>query len=164
MIRRYAPALVLALAASSSTMLFAQGSQSADEQAIREAIARYDKGERNTIMASDRVFWSDATRRPTVGSEQGEESPNIRVPLATRVPNSQRNKTMPAHIEVAKSGDLAYEYSNGELSVDTKDSRHLVMPQGILRVWRKEAGQWKIAAMFTRVIEDAGTPPRSQGK
>jgi hypothetical protein len=38
------------------------------------------------------------------------------------------------------------------------------MPQSILRVWRKEAGQWKIAAMFTRVIEEAGVPPRSQGK
>jgi hypothetical protein len=38
-------------------------------------------------------------------------------------------------IVVAKSGDLAYEFSNSELSVNP-------------RVWRKEAGQWKIAAQF----------------
>ena len=44
------------------------------------------EGDRGSLMTSDRVFWSDATRRPTVGSEQGEESPTIRVPLARRTP------------------------------------------------------------------------------
>jgi len=51
---------------------------------------------------------------------------------------------------VAKSGDLAYEFSNSELSFDLKNGTREILPTSILRVWRKEGGEWKIAAWFSR--------------
>ena len=68
------------------------------------------------------------------------------------MPNSERGRTTPVRIVVAKSGDLAYEFSNGELSFETKDGKKVVIPQAILRTWEKDGGQWKIAAQFTRPI------------
>jgi len=145
-------AVVVALVAASSG-IWAQSSAAADEAAIRERIGRYDRGERTGLVAEDLVFWSSAYQRPTVGNERGIESKDIQVPLDSRVAKSQRNKTAVVRIVIAKSGDLAYEYSNGELSFDTKDGRHVSIPQAILRTWQKEGTEWKIAAMFTRRIE-----------
>ena len=145
--------IVLLVVAALAATLSGQGAMSADEKAIRDHIARYDGGDRNNLFTSDRVFWSGAYRRPTIGSERSEESKTISVSLAARVSNSERGRTTPVRIVVAKSGDLAYEFSNGELSFETKDGKKVVIPQAILRTWEKDGGQWKIAAHFTRPIE-----------
>jgi hypothetical protein len=121
---------------------------SADERAIRELIARYGQGE-PVARTDDQIFWTGAYKRPTVGSERGEEIPSGRQP-SERVPGSQRNKTTPIRIEVAKSGDLAYEFSSSELSFDLKNGTREILSTSTLRVWRKEGGQWKIAAWFNR--------------
>jgi ketosteroid isomerase-like protein len=51
---------------------------------------------------------------------------------------------------VAKSGDLAYEFSSAEVSSDLKNGKKESFTNSLLRVWKKEAGQWKIAAQFSR--------------
>jgi hypothetical protein len=66
-----------------------------------------------------------------------------------RVPGTQRNDTTPVKIEIAKSGDLAYEYSDGRLSFELKSGEKVTLPQSRLRVWKKQNGQWKLAAGFS---------------
>jgi hypothetical protein len=121
---------------------------STDERQIRDLIERYGKGE-SIPRTADVVFWSGAFKRPIVGSERGEEIPSDRQPSA-RIPGSERNKTTPVRIEIAKSGDLAYEFSNSILSYDLKSGEKQSGPTSILRVWMKEGGQWKVAAWFAR--------------
>ena len=70
--------------------------------------------------------------------------------VSARVPDSQGAKTTVVRIEVAKSGDLAYEFSNSQVSFDLKDGKKQSFPNSVLRVWKKEADQWKIAAQFAR--------------
>ena len=129
----------------------AQTSGSPDERAIRDAITRFDRDPKN-MATSDLIFWSGAFRRPTIGKERAEEVKG-EGQISNRVPNSQRTTTTPVRIEVAKSSDLAYEFSNSEVSFDLKDGRHVTLHPAVLRVWRKESGQWKIAAHFARPIE-----------
>ena len=51
-------------------------------------------------------------------------------------------------IEIAKSGDLAYEFSNSDVRFDLKSGQEeITIPASVLRVWKKDGGQWKIAAM-----------------
>jgi len=131
-----------------STLFNAQ-SPPTDEQQIRALISNYDAGQTEGMWTKDRIFWSGAIKRPVIGSQQAEEVPSDRAPSA-RKPRSQRNHTTPDRIEIAKSGDMAYEFSNSELSSELKDGQKERFPTSVLRVWKKEAGEWKIAAMFAR--------------
>ena len=161
-IRTVAAAAVLA---SSGVSAEAQ-SQSADERAIRDLIARYDQGE-SVPRTSDEIFWTGDFKRPRIGSEEREPLPSdlrpssARIPgsPSERVPGSRRRVTTPVRIEIAKSGDLAYEFSNSELIFDLRNGeRETAIPSSVLRVWKKEEGQWKIAAMFARPHYQEATP------
>jgi ketosteroid isomerase-like protein len=56
-------------------------------------------------------------------------------------------------IAIAQSGDLAYEFSNSEVVFDLKNGeRETAVPASVLRVWKKDRGQWKMAAMFARPL------------
>jgi ketosteroid isomerase-like protein len=122
--------------------------QTNDEQQIRALIAKMDAGQTQGIGTKDRIFWSAAYKRPFVSPEQGEEVPSDRR-ISERKPGSQRNQTSPIRIEIAKSGELAYEVSNHILSFEMKDGRKVSLPASVMRVWRKEAGEWKVAAQFS---------------
>ncbi len=86
-------------------------SQSADERAIRDLIARYDRGE-SVASTDDTIYWTGPFKRPTVGSQEREPLPaaqqpsSARVPGAPseRVPDSRRRVTTPVRIEIATSG------------------------------------------------------------
>ena len=143
-IRTLATAAVLASIAISAE---AQ-SQSADERAIRDLIARYDKGE-SVARTDDMIYWTGGSKRPTVGSQEGEPLPaaqrpsSARVPGAPseRVPDSRRRVTTAVRIDIATSGDLAYEFSNSELDFDLKNGeREAATPASVLRVWKKDGG------------------------
>lgn len=166
MFRTLAAAAVLASIAISAE---AQ-SQSADERAIRDLIARYDKGE-SVTRTDNEIFWTGEFKRPTVGSQKREALPadqrpsSARVPgsPSARVPGSRRRVTTPVRIEIAKSGDLAYEFSNSELSFDLKNGeREAAIPSSVLRVWKKDGGQWRIAAMFARPHYQEAAPPHTK--
>ena len=165
-IRTLAAAAVLASIAISAE---AQ-SPSADERAIRDLIARYDKGE-SVTPTDDVIFWTGDFKRPTVGSLRGEALPadqrpsSARVPgsPSARVPGARRRVTTPVRIELAKSGDLAYEFSNSELVFDLQNGeRETAIPSSVLRVWKKDGGQWKIAAMFARPHYQEAAPPNTK--
>jgi hypothetical protein len=160
--RTLAAATVLASVAISAE---AQ-SQSADERAIRDLIARYDKGE-SVARTDDQILFSGEDERPVVGSQRRETvpaelRPSARVPGSpARVPGSRHRVTTPVRIEIAKSADLAYEFSNSEL-IDLQNGEREVIPSSVLRVWRKDGGQWEIAAMFARPHYKEGIPPKTK--
>lgn len=58
-------------------------------------------------------------------------------------------------IEVAASGDLAYEFSYGTLDYDLAGtpSQHFAIKTGLLRVWKKVNGEWEVAALFVRPLD-----------
>jgi hypothetical protein len=126
----------------------AQHSPGPDETEIRALVRREDAGQR-APRTQDSIFWSGAWKRPTVGAERREAIPGPREP-ANRVLMSERTKTIVRRIEVAKSGDLAYEFNDSELSFDLRMGEHVSFPRSSLRVWKKEGGAWKIAAEFHR--------------
>jgi ketosteroid isomerase-like protein len=140
-----------ALALGFTAILTAQ-TASSDEQQIRALIAQFDSGQRQGMGTKDVIFWTGAYKRPTIGNEQGEEVAGAGQ-VSARVPGTNRAKTSVVRIEVAKSGDLAYEFSNVEVSLELKDGKKMAFPNSTLRVWKKEAGQWKIAAHFARPHE-----------
>jgi hypothetical protein len=137
----------------------AGASSADDESAIRQVLAQSDDG-KPLPRTTDRIFWSGAYKKPVVGDEQPEEIPGPNQPSG-RKPGSQRHKTTVVRIEVAKSGDLAYEFSNAVLAFE-KAEKPIQFPTSTLRVWRKEAGQWKVAAQFSRphYQEEAPAPKK----
>lgn len=153
-IRAFAAAAVLASIAIPAE---AQ-SQSADERAIRDLIARYDQGEPGQ-RTDDAILWSGEFKQPVVGSQKPDPLPaderpsSARVPGAPseRVPRSRRRVTTPVRIEIAQSGDLAYEFSHSELRFALQNGEEeTAIPSSVLRVWKKVGGQWKTVAMFAR--------------
>ena len=148
--RIYKLAVVIAILSCAGVIL-AQSKPASDEQQIHALISAEEVGNRPARTA-DRIFWSGAYRRPTVGTERGEEIPGDDG-IANRVPKSERSKITVRRIVIAKSQDLAYEFSDATLSFDLKDGRHVSVPRSVLRVWKKEGGQWKEEAYFSRAHE-----------
>jgi len=146
MIRSASLTLGILLAIGNAGNATGQTRPSPDEQQIRALVAAEEAGKRPP-RTDDQIFWSGAYRRPVVGSERGELLPGEE--QQDRITESQRSKSVIRRIEIAKSGEMAYEYSDGVLSFDLKNGRHVSFPRSVLRVWRKENGQWMVAASFS---------------
>ena len=53
--------------------------------------------------------------------------------------------------------------SHSELRFDLKHGdREAAIPSSVLRVWKNDGGQWKIAAMFARPHYQETTPPNTK--
>ena len=139
--------LSLVLCASTISAVRAQ-SQSAEEKRIREVIQRTDTGGQPLSFTADRVFWAGPYKKPAVGVETPE--PIGGEADLGRVAGSQKVKTDVVRIEVAKSGDLAYEFSNFAMSYKMKEGKEEAFTGSVLRVWKKDGGEWKVTAMFAR--------------
>jgi ketosteroid isomerase-like protein len=83
-----------------------------------------------------------------VGDEKEELRSTSSVP--NRVPGHTTIRTEPLRIVIADSRDLAYEYGKVVTEFDLKSGEHVKLEAGLLRVWQKQAGEWKEAAVFTR--------------
>jgi len=135
--------LLLALGVSS---LQAADSKT-DEAAIRAAIAS-----EHTQYTDDAIFWSGAFKRPFVRPEKGEEFPGEEISKRS----NEKNTTDVQRIEVAASGDLAYEFSYGTVEYDLAGPtpQHVAFKIALLRAWKKVNGEWKVAALFARPLDD----------
>ena len=165
--------LVAAVVLTAVGISVAAQTPSADEGAIRDLIARYDRGESVARTAED-ILWTADFPRPVIGRQRGgfnvyvepftpDQAAAARAAAAAspRVPGSRRRVTTPVRIEFAQSGDLAYEFSNSDLIFDLKSGGRDVTTSSVLRVWKKEEGQWKIAALFARPHDvEAGAAAR----
>jgi ketosteroid isomerase-like protein len=121
----------------------------------RDLIAKWDaaprgpSGTARQFESKDRVLFSGAHKQPVIG----DTPPSLADPTEMANRASKTTKTTPVRIEVAKSGDLAYEFSNSDIIIVTKDGKKESFPTSLLRVWEKESGEWKIAAHFVRSHE-----------
>lgn len=119
--------------------------RAAEEAAIRTLVASgaADTGENRT---DDRILWTRARVRPTVG----KEDPDTWVPGGS--PDLYRNLRITyqvRRIDLAKAGDLAYEYSDFNLTRERiADGEKINFDGSLLRVWKKSDGAWKVAASF----------------
>ena len=125
----------------------------AEETAIR-ALIENGGGIPST---EDRIVWSGATKRPSVGSQRGEAFPEA------KLDKRQNQKTVwkVERLEVAASGDMAWEFSYGKLEYDLDESpsRHVSIDNAALRVWKKMGGQWKVeASSFQRPLDQPFMP------
>jgi len=123
-----------------------QPSSAADQ--IRQRIVDFDRGgpARNGMVMKDAVMWTGASSKPLT---KETDKPDLVAP-------NRRNdvfKTTVERIEVAQSGDLAYQYSSFSLAYDD-DRGHTQASGALVRIWKKDAGVWKIAVQFQRPYGD----------
>jgi ketosteroid isomerase-like protein len=117
--------------------------QDSDEAAIRALKLGRD------AYTDDVFFFSGAYGRPVIGVNE--------VRPADRG-GARKNFKMDDKFEkivISKSRDLAYAYGTATLSWEGREP----FESAFLRVYRKENGQWKLAALFQRPIEEEGAPP-----
>jgi hypothetical protein len=137
--------LTVALLMTLATPLAAQD-RSADEKAIRAEVGKLESGHGSEIQGTDdSVFWTGALVRPTVG----RETPVLRPGSSSGKRINSKANIKINQLHVSASGDMAYEYSTVHNSWDRTDNKqHIEFDAAVLRVWRKENGQWKVAAWF----------------
>jgi ketosteroid isomerase-like protein len=140
--------LTVGLSVIGFRQLRSAGTNAEEEAAIRKAIAA-SAGHVQDYSLPDSVFWSGAYKRPTVGKETPEEVSGANA-VSSRVPGSVKTTSEPIRIVVAESRDLAYEYGKYNLQFDLKSGEHVGFDGGVLRVWQKQNGEWKMAATFVR--------------
>ena len=144
--RAFATIAILMVVSSAST-----AQSNSEEKAIRDLIAKEDAGQR-PLETADSVFFSGALKRPRVGRDAKAE---VFDDVKNRT--GQKIKTSIQRIDIAKSGDMAYEFSDAELTVETKGPdgkpRSNTFMTSRLRVWKKVGDQWLVAAHFARPHE-----------
>lgn len=134
--------------AGASVVQAGNGNRLDDEATIRTLS---EKRPRRDLWTDSTIFWSGAFARPSIGKQTGAPLPSAKV-------DQRRNVQViyaPVRIEVAPSGDMAYELANFTMSFDRADSNEQVSFQGAeLTVWKKVDGSWKLAAEFSRPFDD----------
>ena len=128
-----------------------------DEAAIR-AIAEslsnaYGKtGHRaRDAYAPQSIFVSGAYAKPIVGRDTKAE----RLPSARGERKNEESRETIRRLNVSKSGDMAWEFTDFRLSWDdSATGKRVGFPGSMLRVWEKIDGKWMIAAEFRRPNED----------
>jgi ketosteroid isomerase-like protein len=133
-----------------SIVLMTPPAQAADAKADEAAIRAAAQSE-HAKSTEDAIFWSGAYKRPFILPQKGELFPED--DFGTR--NNMKTTVDVQRVEVAASGDLAYEFSLGSLEYDQAGTppKHLAFKVGLLRVWKKANGEWKIAATFARPLD-----------
>lgn len=132
--------LVISLALALAVPVPLLYGQSADEAEIRQL--RPETGE----YTDDSFFFTGAYARPIIGAEARKKGPP---PRGGERKNFKADETI-QKLQIAKSGDLAYAYGSAVLSWEGREP----FESAWLRVYRKEKGKWKIAAMFARPLDD----------
>ncbi len=124
---------------------------------VQEAAIRAIIASGKIPYSDDSVDWTGPYKRPTVGKERGEPFPTSDV--ARRKNAVYTTKTI-ERLEVAASGDMAWEFSinHADYDVDETPVRHKSFDAGTLRVWKNVNGKWMVAARFARPLDVAFVP------
>jgi uncharacterized protein (TIGR02246 family) len=125
----------------------AQGSRSADEDAIRKADVEWSHAaETRNVEKAVSFYAEDGSMMPfgapiATGKEQIRETwtklmsvPGVHLTFA------------PTKIVVAKAGDLAYDIGTFELKTNDAQGNTTSSVGKYVVVWKKVGGQWKVAA------------------
>ena len=138
-------ALILALTGCQQPAPQAPDTRAADETAIRAAEAEMAKAVAALDPAKAASFYTDdivgmAVDAPVV---QGKE--NMQKYFETWMKEKPEFSVNTAKAEVARSGDLAYTWGTGKMSVKDKKGKVAETTFKYVSVWKKQAdGGWKI--------------------
>lgn len=124
----------------------APDTRAADETAIRtaeaemaQAFAALDPAKTASFYADDVVGMS-----PDVPVVQGKE--NMQKYFETMMKDKPELSWTPEKVEVARSGDLAYSWGKGKVSMKDKKGKVTETTVKYVSVWKKQAdGGWKMA-------------------
>jgi ketosteroid isomerase-like protein len=123
---------------------------SADERQIRELVKQRDAGGR-IGSTDDSIFVSGRIPRRLIGEKEQREAFSTEAQQAAeRARPNQKRETKIVRLVVARSGDVAYEFSDFKLSWDGDDKKPAGFEGSYLRAWRKVDGQWKQDAFVAR--------------
>jgi hypothetical protein len=124
---------------------------------VEEAVLRaLIQAPTNPTSAKESVRWTGAYKRPFMAPDKGE----LFAAEVIAMRKNQKRSTKIERIEVAASGDMAWDFSIVTLEFDLDgSSEHVKFDTGSLRTWKKEDGQWKVAATFMRPLDTPFAKP-----
>lgn len=131
--------------------------QSQDERVVRSLIENFHESSKQTT--DDVIFVSGAYPKPMIGRQaiSASDTAMTSAQVAHRKRSHERLKTRVQRVEVSQSGDMAYGFALFDLEFDRPDStgkkEHVKFEGSQLTVWRKDQGQWRLAAAFMRPNE-----------
>lgn len=140
---------VMGIASAQTTV--ANTSPSKDEMAIRALVKKQNESNGKSVLPimENHIFVSGAFRLPVInGQISADDKARMEQNKTTRLNATQTVRIQ--KIEVAKAGDMAYEFGYGDLAWDTPQKKHVSFENTYLRIWRKVANQWKVAVFFAR--------------
>jgi uncharacterized protein (TIGR02246 family) len=139
-------ALILALTACQQPAPQAPDTRAADETAIQTAEAEMAQAFAALDPAKTASFYTDDVvgMSPDVPVLQGKE--NMQKYFETMMKEKPELSWTPVKVEVARSGDLAYSWGKGKVSMKDKKGKVTETTVKYVSVWKKQAdGGWKIA-------------------
>jgi len=119
-----------------------------DEEAIREAVAAWSKAAREKELDRCLSFYTDDASLLPFNAPIAEGKDQIRHVWSMLMSNPGYSLHFePTKIEVAKSGDLAYEIGEFDLTLANDERKPNPMRGKYIVVWKKQInGMWKAAA------------------
>lgn len=140
-------------------LLGACGPSEADIEAVKETVAARSKAVAAAEAARDIEtaisFWADDAIIQTHGAVQAQGKDAIRQGMQAFFDAFKEFEGTTTHLEVAASGDMAYEYGVNRVVLPGAEGDLLAMGKYLL-VWRKIDGVWLISAIS--VTDDAASP------
>jgi uncharacterized protein (TIGR02246 family) len=138
--------LILALAGCQQPAPQAPDTRATDEATIRTAEADMAKA----VAALDPVkaasFYTDDVVGMSADSPVIEGRENMQKYFETWMKDKPEVSWTPVKVEVARSGDLAYSWGKGKVSMKDKKGKVTETTDKYVSVWKKQAdGSWKIA-------------------
>lgn len=125
-----------------------QKQMSEDEQIIRGIIEKANAGER--LAFTDSVILVN----PFLPSPQmGKQRTEAELKFWAEIKKERSNEKLirhPRRIEIASSGDMAYEFGDYTVDYDSQNNQHIHNDGSYVNIWRKIKGTWMIEVIFNR--------------
>jgi ketosteroid isomerase-like protein len=100
-------------------------------------------------QTADSILFTGGMKRPFV---RGQGQPELKPGVAERKGASIVTKVR--RVEVARSGDMAYEFSDVDATIIEGSGKSRTFQASLLRVWKKVDGKWQVAARFQAPHEE----------
>ena len=144
--QRY-PKLVLAIAVSSASLSCSRpDTRAADETAIRAASREWSNAEAAKDLEKCVSFYAEDGERFATGSPLIGGAAALRKEWAKYLALPGSFDWTTSKVEVARSGDLAYETGVFVIKTPDKNQETKTINGKYVLVWKKVAGKWKVIA------------------
>ena len=155
--------LILALIGCQQRAPQAQDTRAADETAIRAAEADRAKAVAALDPAMAASFYTDDVVGMAVDAPVVQGKENMQKYFEAMMKDKPELSWTPMKVEVARSGDLAYSWGTGKVTVKEKKGKVAETTLKYASVWKKQAdGGWKIAV--DTMIPDSPKATKKAGR